>query len=382
MLRLLTVLLILAATAPFASAQMDQTPWYLEVEWELGSEDSGEYFTNLNFVLPRSDNKFYLVERGQPRVQVFSKDGERLSSFGSEGRGPGEFTRIHSAILLPDQRVLIHDRDGGRLSEFDDKGVFQRHIQLPTVSTMLMWLADYNAELDRVAFLRENPERDENGPLVYWADLESGEVSEGVFAPSSLLDVDDPVYAFSAKSIITYKTGRWQHSGEPNRLVIFPQYYSGAWASVAFQGGNTIDPQIHQVGPDETLLHATKLDLTDEEWKANRGKYNMALGSYGPDGVNFADIHNHAQAMVSLPNEGLGIFFASEESGMDGIWIDAFDASGNHTGRHQIVHSLEVHKDAYNPSIIGSNGVDEVYFGYYAPDFSPRLVKAKLVPRD
>ena len=59
---------------------------------------------------------------GNTRVHQFSADGGLIRSWGSPGRGPGEFMVPHGIGVLPDGRVIVNDRENNRVQVFDSEG--------------------------------------------------------------------------------------------------------------------------------------------------------------------------------------------------------------------------------------------------------------------
>ncbi len=379
MKRILVGLFLVAfGTAP-ATAQLDQSPWHLEVEWELGGEESGVFFTSPRDLVIGAGEYLYLSDRRDLEIRMFTKSGEEVRTIGREGQGPGEFSEVTSLLAMPNEGVLAHDRRGGRLAEFDASGRLVRHITLPGISSRLMWLGAYDSATDRIAFLQEAQERDANSPLAHWADLDDEISGGGALAPTEFLDVEDPVYAFTARSILTYLAGSWYRGSDREAVLVVPKYYTGTWVSIPFESGDFGESVVHRVSNESTLPHATKLEISREEMRAAGNKYGNALGSYGRDGVHFADIHNFAHVTLPLKDGGIGIVFSSEESGMDGIWIDAFDQTGLHVGRHSITFDLPIVESGIGPTFLRGSGTDEVYFLYYTEEMVPILGRGKLV---
>ena len=62
---------------------------------------------------------------GNSSVHRFSADGEYISSFGSPGRGPGQFVVPHSIRVSQDGRVYVADRENHRVQVFTSEGEFQ-----------------------------------------------------------------------------------------------------------------------------------------------------------------------------------------------------------------------------------------------------------------
>ena len=61
---------------------------------------------------------------GNSSVHRFSADGEYISSFGSPGRGPGQFVVPHSIRVSQDGRVYVADRENHRVQVFTSEGEF------------------------------------------------------------------------------------------------------------------------------------------------------------------------------------------------------------------------------------------------------------------
>jgi DNA-binding beta-propeller fold protein YncE len=62
---------------------------------------------------------------GQHRVHRFAPDGTLLNSWGEKGMGPGQFGwPVHSVIVDPRDRVLVVDRQNGRVQHFTREGQY------------------------------------------------------------------------------------------------------------------------------------------------------------------------------------------------------------------------------------------------------------------
>ncbi len=61
---------------------------------------------------------------GNSSVHKFSADGEHISSFGSPGRGPGQFVVPHSIRISRDGRLYVADRENHRVQVFTAEGEF------------------------------------------------------------------------------------------------------------------------------------------------------------------------------------------------------------------------------------------------------------------
>jgi len=61
---------------------------------------------------------------GNCRVHRFSASGELIQSWGDPGTGPGQFNLPHGIWVLPDERVLVADRENDRVQVFSPTGEF------------------------------------------------------------------------------------------------------------------------------------------------------------------------------------------------------------------------------------------------------------------
>jgi DNA-binding beta-propeller fold protein YncE len=61
---------------------------------------------------------------GNSSVHRFTADGDYISSFGSPGRGPGEFLVPHAVRVSNDGRVYVADRENNRVQMFTTDGQF------------------------------------------------------------------------------------------------------------------------------------------------------------------------------------------------------------------------------------------------------------------
>lgn len=70
----------------------------------------------------------FIVEghgRGEGRVLRFTSTGKFITSWGGKGSGPGQFDQPHSILVMPDNRLLVADRENRRVQVFDLDGKYQ-----------------------------------------------------------------------------------------------------------------------------------------------------------------------------------------------------------------------------------------------------------------
>ena len=61
---------------------------------------------------------------GNSSIHRFTADGDYITSFGSSGRGPGQFLVPHSVRVSNDGRVYVADRENNRVQVFTTDGEF------------------------------------------------------------------------------------------------------------------------------------------------------------------------------------------------------------------------------------------------------------------
>ena len=94
----------------------------------LGTRDKAELQAPFNHpadVCIAPSGELYVADGyGNSSVHRFSPAGDYLSSFGSPGRGPGQFIVPHSIAASQDGRVYVADRENHRVQVFTAEGQF------------------------------------------------------------------------------------------------------------------------------------------------------------------------------------------------------------------------------------------------------------------
>ncbi len=67
-----------------------------------------------------ADGNVFVVDRGNHRVQKFTRTGSFLGSFGSSGSGSSNFNQPNGIVVSPSGDLLIADRNNSRVSIWDD----------------------------------------------------------------------------------------------------------------------------------------------------------------------------------------------------------------------------------------------------------------------
>ena len=99
-----------------------------EMLWSLGTRDEAALQGPFNHPADASvapSGEIYVADGyGNSSVHRFSADRELIGSFGSPGRGPGQFMVPHSVRVSQDGRVYVADRENHRVQVFSSEGEF------------------------------------------------------------------------------------------------------------------------------------------------------------------------------------------------------------------------------------------------------------------
>ena len=92
-------------------------------KWGKHGSDDGELNLPWGLTLDR-DHNVYVADWGNSRVQKFSDDGRHLATFGAGGSGEGELDHPSSVAVDKDGDVYVTDWGGHRLVVYDSEGEF------------------------------------------------------------------------------------------------------------------------------------------------------------------------------------------------------------------------------------------------------------------
>lgn len=133
---------------------------------------SGPPFNRPTDVAVAADGELFVSDGyGNARVHRFSADGELIRSWGEPGTGRGQFRLPHGIGVSPDDRLFVTDRENDRIQIFSREGEFLdmwTHVQRPTDISFDREGRVYVSEL----WWRVGQESFTNGPIKY--DLPGG----------------------------------------------------------------------------------------------------------------------------------------------------------------------------------------------------------------
>ncbi len=92
---------------------------------QAGVSGNGEgQFSFPGVVVSDSDNKIYVADTNNNRIQVFSAEGDFLSKFGESGSGDGQFANPYSLVVLQNGNIAVADSGNARIQVFSAEGDF------------------------------------------------------------------------------------------------------------------------------------------------------------------------------------------------------------------------------------------------------------------
>lgn len=155
-----------------------------------------EAFFQPSYVNTDADGNIFVLDRGDPRIQVFDPEGNYLRTIGHEGQGPGEFARP-SYLVVTDDYVVMR-ADTRRISIWTQDGEHVRDTQL--TDSLLGWMGFDQGFVARRVIREEAASPEQMPPAV-----DSYSVYDAFGEPvAALLDIQEP-----EATVLTLPGGGW-----------------------------------------------------------------------------------------------------------------------------------------------------------------------------
>jgi len=85
----------------------------------FGSEGGNDgQFRNVTGIALDKYNNIYACDLGNDRIQVFDSSGNFLYEWGTEGAGDGQFENLHGIIVDEDGYIYVADTGNNRIQRF------------------------------------------------------------------------------------------------------------------------------------------------------------------------------------------------------------------------------------------------------------------------
>ncbi|HEX4833925.1 MAG TPA: peptidyl-alpha-hydroxyglycine alpha-amidating lyase family protein [Trebonia sp.] len=132
---------------------------------------AGEPFNACTNMALNSAGRIYVADGyGNCRVHAFTPEGKLITSWGEVGVGPGEFHLPHGIGVGPDDRVFVCDRENDRIQVFDPDGRYlaqwtdvQRPTQIAIDPDGYCYVAELWRPKGKASFTRGFPDYDHPG---------------------------------------------------------------------------------------------------------------------------------------------------------------------------------------------------------------------------
>ena len=95
---------------------------------KFGSQGANDGQFNRPAAAVSADGKIYVADRDNHRIQVFSSSGAFVSKFGTPGAFDGQFAKPSGLAFLPDGKVAVADSGNRRIQVFSAAGVYVRKL--------------------------------------------------------------------------------------------------------------------------------------------------------------------------------------------------------------------------------------------------------------
>jgi DNA-binding beta-propeller fold protein YncE len=115
---------VLAQQESESQSQQQQEQYVFVKKWGTSGEEEGQFARPHDLDFSPSEDKLYVVDRDNHRVQVFDKNGTFLFTWGSEGEDEGQFNVPYGVDVDKQGNVWIADRGNHRIQKFDAQGNF------------------------------------------------------------------------------------------------------------------------------------------------------------------------------------------------------------------------------------------------------------------
>jgi tripartite motif-containing protein 71 len=100
------------------------TKYELVNRWGQGGNGDGQFARPHDLDFSPSEDKLYVLDRDNQRVQVFDKSGKFLFKWGQEGNRDGQFKLPYGLDVDKEGNIWIADRTNNNIQKFDAQGNF------------------------------------------------------------------------------------------------------------------------------------------------------------------------------------------------------------------------------------------------------------------
>lgn len=192
---------------------------------DLRTITGGPPFNEPTNLVRSSTGEFYITDGyGNARVHRFSADGELIASWGRPGQGEGEFFLPHGIGIDEDDRLYVADRENNRIQIFSATGEFLdqwtdvvRPCEVFVASDGLVYVAEVGMRVGMYPWMKRDLSQsggrvsvfDQQGGLqARWGGGDHPESPADFYAPHDIwVDSDGNVYVAEVKVAAAVSVG-------------------------------------------------------------------------------------------------------------------------------------------------------------------------------
>lgn len=104
----------------------------LKEEMKIGENesDANQMFYNVSGVYTDFQNNFYIIDKGNFRIQIFDRNGKFIRTIGRKGEGPGELLSPTAVGVYNQELIFVGDEELRRVNVYDIDGKFLRSFKV------------------------------------------------------------------------------------------------------------------------------------------------------------------------------------------------------------------------------------------------------------
>jgi hypothetical protein len=332
-----------------------EKPIKAELVLKIGSEKANEDFYGLPEFAVGKDDRVYILDSGNSRIQCFSKEGRFLFGFGRRGQGPGELSNDARNIkILSDGNIYVIDNPQRRINVYDQEGKF-------------LYSAKTSARYDDIVLL--------NGTY-YLSNFILEESHKPIHVSRSLARIDTDFGIFVEPSVGILKKISQLSMPEPWRIF----YSGGTFTKLVLTNKNELI--FSQAYPYRLIKYDGKGSVLkdimgDVDFDTyHHVEFSVKESSIGiitspPGGARIVlhvGIKDENQVVVAYLNPEKSI-----------VYIDLYDLDLNLISRYKLLEMIaDISKGSHIDQIMIDND-DYLYAMVISKENYPQLVKYKLI---
>lgn len=274
-------------------------------------------------VAVNSEGHIFIFTGQDSKFHIYDQDGKWIKSFGSSGAGPGEFEQVSTIYIDSRDRLVVADRENGRISILDNQGT------LVTTSS--------SGGINTIQSIREMPDGrfittgQRNESLIHIFDSEFSSIQSSFSTVEEFMNTERE----SEKQWIMRQAGQ-AHPWSEGRIAFVPANYQGVIYLYEEKGINDWH-LVEKIDGYHTFEPA--LSFRPDQPKSGTPVHGLVSS---PAGMMFITYHTLSYGFYNTQEGSLyHISYQTTEAGMNLI-IESFDSASNRLIEYGIVDDLDI----------------------------------------